>query len=94
MDPAAIDETGEYPLHVIAGPLADDEAGQVPKAFVVLKGDTTPDHIMRYVAERVAPYKKLRHVELTNQIAIGKDSSSTPGGAGASQSLTNLRIDD
>jgi acyl-CoA synthetase (AMP-forming)/AMP-acid ligase II len=49
-------------------PLADEEAGQVPKAFVVLKDDTTPAQIMEYVAGRVAPYKKLRCIEVTNQI--------------------------
>ncbi len=49
-------------------PLADDEAGQVPKAFVVLKDDTAPSAIMDYVAARVAPYKKLRSIEVINQI--------------------------
>ena len=49
-------------------PLADDEAGQVPKAFVVPRGDITPADIMTYVAERVAPYKKLRSVEMIDQI--------------------------
>ena len=27
----------------------------MPKAFVVLKGEATPDELMAYVAERVAP---------------------------------------
>jgi acyl-CoA synthetase (AMP-forming)/AMP-acid ligase II len=49
-------------------PLPDDEAGQVPKAFVVLKDDTAPSTIMEYVSTRVAPYKKLRFIEVTNQI--------------------------
>jgi acyl-CoA synthetase (AMP-forming)/AMP-acid ligase II len=49
-------------------PLPDEEAGQVPKAFVVLKGDAAPSQIMEYVAGRVAPYKKLRFLEVTNQI--------------------------
>jgi acyl-CoA synthetase (AMP-forming)/AMP-acid ligase II len=49
-------------------PLPDDEAGQVPKAFVVLKDDTAPTQIMDYVAKRVAPYKKLRCIEVTDQI--------------------------
>ena len=49
-------------------PLPDEEAGQVPKAFVVLKDDTAPAQIMEYVAGRVAPYKKLRYIEVTNQI--------------------------
>src|SRR6185436_13632394 len=49
-------------------PLADAEAGEVPKAFVVLKGELTPEDILAYVAARVAPYKKLRSVEVTDQI--------------------------
>jgi acyl-CoA synthetase (AMP-forming)/AMP-acid ligase II len=49
-------------------PLADEEAGQVPRAFVVLKGNATPEEIMAYVAQRVAPYKKLREVVITDQI--------------------------
>jgi acyl-CoA synthetase (AMP-forming)/AMP-acid ligase II len=49
-------------------PLADDEAGQVPKAFVVLKSEATADQLMCFVAERVAPYKKLRRLEVTDQI--------------------------
>ena len=28
----------------------------------------TPDEIMAYVAERVAPYKRLRYVEMIDQI--------------------------
>ena len=49
-------------------PLADEEAGQVPKAFVVLKGELAPADILAYVAARVAPYKKLRSVEVTDHI--------------------------
>jgi acyl-CoA synthetase (AMP-forming)/AMP-acid ligase II len=55
-------------------PSADEEAGEVPKAFVVLKpgsplsaGDA-PGELMSYVAARVAPHKKIRRVELTDQI--------------------------
>ena len=49
-------------------PLMDEEAGQVPKAFVVLKRELTPAEILEYVAARVAPYKKLRSVEITDHI--------------------------
>ncbi len=49
-------------------PSPDEEAGEVPKAFVVLKGDITPDEIMSFVAERVAPHKKIRRVEIVEQI--------------------------
>ena len=49
-------------------PLADDECGEVPKAFVVLRGDASPADLMAYVAERVAPYKKIRALELIDAI--------------------------
>ena len=46
----------------------DQEAGEVPKAYVVLKGEATADELMAYVAKRVAPYKKIRLVEVIDQI--------------------------
>jgi acyl-CoA synthetase (AMP-forming)/AMP-acid ligase II len=53
-------------------PIADECAGEVPKAYVVLKGSAesgdVEGEIMQYVAERVAPYKKLRAIEITPQI--------------------------
>jgi acyl-CoA synthetase (AMP-forming)/AMP-acid ligase II len=49
-------------------PMADEECGEVPKAFVVLRGDASPADLMAYVAERVAPYKKIRAVELIDAI--------------------------
>ena len=49
-------------------PCPDDEAGEVPKAFVVLKGEATPDEIMAFVNERVAAYKKVRSVEFIDKI--------------------------
>ena len=49
-------------------PVPDDDAGEVPKAFVVLRGELSGDEIMKYVAERVSPYKKIRVVEITDTI--------------------------
>jgi acyl-CoA synthetase (AMP-forming)/AMP-acid ligase II len=49
-------------------PAADEAAGEIPKAFVVLKGEATAEELMAYVAERVAPFKKVRRVEFTDQI--------------------------
>ncbi len=49
-------------------PVADDEAGEIPKAFVVLRAPLSPVEIMAYVAERVSPYKKIRQVEITERI--------------------------
>ncbi|TSA14046.1 MAG: 4-coumarate--CoA ligase family protein [Betaproteobacteria bacterium] len=55
--------------------IADEEAGEVPKAFVVLKGEISAEELMAYVAERVAPHKRVRAVEFTDQLpksATGK----------------------
>ena len=51
-------------------PSPDLEAGEVPKAFVVVKPgmEVTPDQIMAHVAERVAPHKKVRRVEFIDAI--------------------------
>ncbi len=51
-------------------PCADEEAGETPKAFVVLKpgAEASADEIMAYVAERVAPHKKIRRVEFIAHI--------------------------
>lgn len=49
-------------------PCRDDEAGEVPKAYVVLKGSATAAELMDFVAERVAPHKKIRLVEFTDKI--------------------------
>ncbi|XP_066281399.1 uncharacterized protein [Branchiostoma lanceolatum] len=48
----------------------DQEAGELPKAYVVKKADSqvTGDQVMDYIAGKVAPYKKLRFVEFTDQI--------------------------
>ena len=48
--------------------IADEEAGEVPKAFIVLKGEATTDSILAFMAERVAPYKKIREIEIVTQI--------------------------
>ena len=51
-------------------PIADERAGEVPKAFVVrTAGDTiTAEEIMAYVGERVAPHKRVRAVEFIDAI--------------------------
>ena len=56
-------------------PSPDEEAGEVPKAFIVLKGETSAEEIMEFVNARVAPHKKIRKVEVIEQIpksAAGK----------------------
>jgi len=51
---------------VIASP--DEDAGEVPKAFVVLKTEAAPDELIQFVASRVAPHKKIRLVETIDEI--------------------------
>ena len=47
----------------------DEKTGELPKAFVVPKGDISPEDVVDFVAERVAPYKKLRGgVEFVDKI--------------------------
>jgi acyl-CoA synthetase (AMP-forming)/AMP-acid ligase II len=48
--------------------IPDEEAGEVPKAFVVLKAPVTPEALMHYVGSQVAPYKKIRQVEVLDTI--------------------------
>jgi acyl-coenzyme A synthetase/AMP-(fatty) acid ligase len=49
-------------------PVPDEDAGEIPKAFVVKRGETDADQIMAWVAERVSPYKKVRQVEFVEAI--------------------------
>ena len=51
-------------------PSPDDEAGEVLKAFVVLRDETntTADALMTYVASKVAPHKKIRRLEFIDAI--------------------------
>ncbi len=48
----------------------DEEAGELPKAFVVRVpgSDLTEADVKDYVAEHVASYKKVRLVEFTDEI--------------------------
>ena len=46
----------------------DDDVGELPKAFVVPNGDLTEQEVIDFVAEKVAPHKKIRIVEITEEI--------------------------
>jgi acyl-CoA synthetase (AMP-forming)/AMP-acid ligase II len=49
--------------------IPDDEAGEIPKGFVVLRDPgVTPDELMAFVAEKVAPHKKIRRLEVVEEI--------------------------
>ncbi len=47
---------------------ASEEAGEIPKAFVVSDGTLSEEDVMVFVAERVSPHKKVRRVEFIDQI--------------------------
>jgi len=49
-------------------PCPNEEAGEIPKAYVVTKDDISIDEIMDFVAEKVAPHKKIRAVEFIDEI--------------------------
>jgi acyl-CoA synthetase (AMP-forming)/AMP-acid ligase II len=51
----------------------DEEAGEIPHAFVVLKGPATADELMAFVAGRVASFKKIRRLDFID--AIPKSAS-------------------
>jgi acyl-CoA synthetase (AMP-forming)/AMP-acid ligase II len=44
------------------------EGGEAPKAFVVTSGSIDAETLMDWVAERVAPYKKVRGIEFLEEI--------------------------
>lgn len=48
--------------------VADEAVGELPKAFVVRKAALTDTELMDWVAERVAPYRKVRRVEFIDAI--------------------------
>lgn len=49
-------------------PAPDVEAGEIPKAFVVLRSPLSADAVMAYVAERVASFKRVRAVEFVDAV--------------------------
>jgi long-chain acyl-CoA synthetase len=51
-------------------PKRDAESGEVPKAFILLRQgqDASVEDLMRFVEERVAPYKKVREIEFVEAI--------------------------
>jgi acyl-CoA synthetase (AMP-forming)/AMP-acid ligase II len=49
-------------------PRPDPDAGEVPVAHVALRGQATAEELMAYLAERLAPYKRLRAVRVTDSV--------------------------
>ena len=50
----------------------DPVAGEIPKAFIVLKegATATEEEIINWVAEKVAPYKRIREVEFRKELPM------------------------
>jgi acyl-CoA synthetase (AMP-forming)/AMP-acid ligase II len=47
----------------------DEEAGELPKAYVVAADDDLdPEELIGWIAERIAPQKRVRLIELTDEI--------------------------
>jgi acyl-CoA synthetase (AMP-forming)/AMP-acid ligase II len=46
----------------------DEEAGELPKAFVVAEDETSDEELLEFVAERVAPQKRIRLIERVEEI--------------------------
>jgi acyl-CoA synthetase (AMP-forming)/AMP-acid ligase II len=49
-------------------PQKDEDAGEIPHAFVVLKAPATADELISFVAGRVASYKKIRRLVFIDAI--------------------------
>jgi acyl-CoA synthetase (AMP-forming)/AMP-acid ligase II len=74
----------ELEAHLVAHPAVadcavigvhDEDGEEIPKAFVVLKGEATAEELMEFVAGRVASFKRIRRLEFLDQIpksATGK----------------------
>jgi acyl-CoA synthetase (AMP-forming)/AMP-acid ligase II len=48
--------------------IPDEATGEAPKAFVVARGELVEEALMAWVAERVAPHKRVRAVEVVDAI--------------------------
>ena len=49
-------------------PSPDEQAGEVPKAFLVTRNPVSVEEVLTFVAARVAPYKKIRRVEFVENL--------------------------
>jgi acyl-CoA synthetase (AMP-forming)/AMP-acid ligase II len=67
----------ELEAHLLSHPKVSDaavigvlneEGEEIPKGFVVLRQPVAPEEIMAFVAERVAPYKKIRRLDIVDEI--------------------------
>jgi acyl-CoA synthetase (AMP-forming)/AMP-acid ligase II len=49
-------------------PSPDDEAGEVPKACVVLRTEIDGTDLLEFVAQKVAPYRRVRRIEIVDSL--------------------------
>jgi acyl-CoA synthetase (AMP-forming)/AMP-acid ligase II len=49
-------------------PVADDECGEVPKAFIVSRSEPTAEEVIAFVRGQLAHYERVRHVEFIDSI--------------------------
>ena len=80
---------------VVGMPMED--GGEAPKAFVVSDDGVDPDELMAYVAERVAPYKRIREVEFVDEIpksASGRSCGASCGSAQPDPKITRSTLLD
>jgi acyl-CoA synthetase (AMP-forming)/AMP-acid ligase II len=49
-------------------PIPDEEAGERPKAFVVLRDPVSAEELIAWVSERSAPHKRLAAVEVVDEV--------------------------
>lgn len=49
-------------------PAPDEEAGEIPMAYVVKRDTISADEVMAHVAEQVSPHKKIRRVAFVEEI--------------------------
>ncbi|KAM0939865.1 putative AMP-dependent synthetase/ligase, AMP-binding, AMP-binding enzyme domain, ANL [Dioscorea sansibarensis] len=75
-------------LEAAVVPYPDEFAGQIPMAFVVRRtgSNLSEADVMKFVAELVAPYKKIRRVAFVNSIP------KTPSGKFLKRMLANVAI--
>jgi acyl-CoA synthetase (AMP-forming)/AMP-acid ligase II len=52
-------------------PSPDEDAGEVAKAFSVLRSPLTVEKVLTFMATRVSPRKKIRRVEFVEQLGKG-----------------------
>ncbi len=64
----------EHPAVKLCGVIGkpDQKAGEIPKAFIVLKdgATATEEDIINFVKERVASYKRIREVEFRKELSM------------------------